>query len=81
MFYGCVCVWVGFLALGDNWQLYCKALEFYLQQVAAHSILGKSNALYSFLSSTEVQRRHNIPKHIWNNNLIRLYLFYNNKNH
>ncbi|GAA6086243.1 uncharacterized protein si:dkey-28n18.9 isoform X2 [Tachysurus ichikawai] len=44
---------LGFLALGNNWQLYCKALEFYLQQVAAHSILGKSKLLPSFLSSTE----------------------------
>ncbi|KAK3575597.1 hypothetical protein QTP86_031143, partial [Hemibagrus guttatus] len=44
---------LGFLALGDNWQLYCKALEFYLQQVAAHNILGKNKLLHSFLSSTE----------------------------
>ncbi|KAM9482863.1 sorting nexin-6 [Clarias gariepinus] len=44
---------LGFLAFGDNWQLYCRALEFYLQQVAAHSILGKSKLLHSFLSSTE----------------------------
>ncbi|KAI5615012.1 sorting nexin-5-like [Silurus asotus] len=47
---------LGFLALGNNWQLYCRALEFYLQQVAAHNILGKSKLLHSFLSSTEVQR-------------------------
>ncbi|XP_060774383.1 sorting nexin-6 isoform X2 [Neoarius graeffei] len=45
---------LGFLALGDNYQLYCRALEFYLQQVAAHSILGKSKTLHSFLSSTEL---------------------------
>lgn len=55
---------LGFLALGDNWQLYCKALEFYLQQVAAHSILGKSNALYSFLSSTELASKQRSKKGI-----------------
>lgn len=57
----CVCVCVGFLALGDNWQLYCRAVEFYLQQVAAHSILGKSPLLHNFLSSTEVPHLHHTP--------------------
>ncbi|XP_026801305.3 sorting nexin-5 [Pangasianodon hypophthalmus] len=56
---------LGFLALGDNWQLYCRALEFYLQQVAAHSILGKSKLLHSFLSSTESAGKQRSKKGIF----------------
>ncbi|KAG7326178.1 hypothetical protein KOW79_009579 [Hemibagrus wyckioides] len=56
---------LGFLALGDNWQLYCKALEFYLQQVAAHSILGKNKSLHSFLSSTELPGKQRSKKGIF----------------
>ncbi|XP_046728233.1 sorting nexin-6 isoform X2 [Silurus meridionalis] len=56
---------LGFLALGNNWQLYCRALEFYLQQVAAHSILGKSKLLHSFLSSTESSSKQRSKKGIF----------------
>ncbi|XP_072540589.1 sorting nexin-5 [Salminus brasiliensis] len=44
---------LGFLALGDEWRIYRMALELYLQQVAAHTTLNKSKALYGFLSSSE----------------------------
>uniref|UniRef100_A0A8C2BFS8 PX domain-containing protein n=1 Tax=Cyprinus carpio TaxID=7962 RepID=A0A8C2BFS8_CYPCA len=40
------------------WQRYCKALEFYLQQVAAHPTLCKCNALDSFLINSESPGRH-----------------------
>lgn len=43
----------GFLGLGE-WQLYCKVLERYLRQVAAHSILSKNKAVEIFLTSSEV---------------------------
>ncbi|XP_057183801.1 sorting nexin-5 [Triplophysa rosa] len=44
---------LGFLALGHDWQSYCKALEFYLQQVATHPILSQCKALDSFLTKSE----------------------------
>lgn len=53
------CIYVaGFLALGHDWQSYCKALEFYLQQVATHPILSKCKALDSFLTKSEVGYKH-----------------------
>jgi len=48
----------GFLALGKDWQGYCKALEFYLQQVATHPTLCKCKALDSFLNNSEVYYKH-----------------------
>ncbi|KAI5109491.1 sorting nexin-5-like [Silurus meridionalis] len=45
-----------------TWQ---RALEFYLQQVAAHSILGKSKLLHSFLSSTESSSKQRSKKGIF----------------
>lgn len=44
----------GLLATGDNWKPYCRALEAYLQQVAAHPTLNKNRDLETFLTSTEV---------------------------
>uniref|UniRef100_A0A8B9KYV2 Si:dkey-28n18.9 n=1 Tax=Astyanax mexicanus TaxID=7994 RepID=A0A8B9KYV2_ASTMX len=55
----------GFLALGDEWKIYCKALELYLQQVAAHTTLSKSKALSSFFSSTESPGKHRGKKGIF----------------
>lgn len=43
----------GFLGLGE-WQLYCKALETFLQQIASHSILSKNKAVEIFLTSSDV---------------------------
>ncbi|XP_076870673.1 sorting nexin-5 [Brachyhypopomus gauderio] len=57
---------LGFLSLGDKWQVYCKALELYLQQVAAHTILSKSKELHSFLSSSESTGKQRIKKGILN---------------
>lgn len=43
----------GFLGLGE-WQLYCKALETFVRQIAAHSILSKNKAVEIFLTSSDV---------------------------
>uniref|UniRef100_A0A8C1DK69 PX domain-containing protein n=2 Tax=Cyprinus carpio TaxID=7962 RepID=A0A8C1DK69_CYPCA len=48
------------------WQRYCKALEFYLQQVAAHPTLCKCNALDSFLINSESPGRQRGRKGIFN---------------
>uniref|UniRef100_A0A3B3V2X7 Si:dkey-28n18.9 n=1 Tax=Poecilia latipinna TaxID=48699 RepID=A0A3B3V2X7_9TELE len=48
-----------FLGLGE-WQPYCKALETFLRQVAAHSILSKNKAVEVFLTSTEVSGHSHI---------------------
>lgn len=53
-----LCMCSGFLAVGQDWQSYCKALEFYLQQVAAHPTLCKCKALDSFLINSEVCYKH-----------------------
>lgn len=45
----------GLLATGDNWKPYCRALEAYLQQVAAHPTLNKNRDLETFLTSSEVR--------------------------
>lgn len=43
----------GFLAFGE-WQPYCKALETFLRQIAAHSILSTNKAAEVFLTSSDV---------------------------
>lgn len=43
----------GFLSLGE-WQLYRKALETFLRQIATHSILSKNKAVEIFLTSSDV---------------------------
>lgn len=52
----------GFLGLGE-WQLYCRALETFLRQVATHSILGKNKAVEIFLTNSDVsgQKTNNPP--------------------
>uniref|UniRef100_A0A673LJX0 Si:dkey-28n18.9 n=1 Tax=Sinocyclocheilus rhinocerous TaxID=307959 RepID=A0A673LJX0_9TELE len=57
---------LGFLALGQDWQSYCKALEFYLQQVAAHPTLCKCKALDSFLFNSESPGKQRGRKGIFN---------------
>ncbi|XP_034724946.1 sorting nexin-6 [Etheostoma cragini] len=55
----------GFLGLGE-WQPYCKALETFLRQIAAHRILGKNKAVESFLTSSEPPGRQRVRKNIFN---------------
>uniref|UniRef100_A0A3P9BIP3 Si:dkey-28n18.9 n=1 Tax=Maylandia zebra TaxID=106582 RepID=A0A3P9BIP3_9CICH len=55
----------GFLALGEC-QPYCKALETFLQQVAAHSILSKNKAVEVFLTSSDPPGRQKVKKNIFN---------------
>ena len=40
--------------MGKDWQIYCMALETYLQQVAVHTTLNKNPNLEVFLTSSEV---------------------------
>ncbi|KAM4588467.1 sorting nexin-5 [Odontesthes bonariensis] len=56
---------LGLLALGE-WQPYCRALETFLRQVAAHCILSKNKALEVFLTSTDPPGRQKIRKNIFN---------------
>ncbi|KAL6111577.1 uncharacterized protein ACO6RY_08526 [Pungitius sinensis] len=56
---------LGFLGLGE-WQLYCKALESYLRQVAAHGILSKNKAVEIFLTSSEPLGRQRARKNLFN---------------
>lgn len=56
---------LGILGLGD-WQPYGAALETYLRQVAAHSILSKNKAVEVFLTSTEPPGRQRTKKNIFN---------------
>lgn len=49
---------VGFLAMGEDWRMYCMALETYLHQVAAHTTLSKNKCLENFLTSSEVCYYH-----------------------
>uniref|UniRef100_A0A8K9V2L4 PX domain-containing protein n=1 Tax=Oncorhynchus mykiss TaxID=8022 RepID=A0A8K9V2L4_ONCMY len=49
---------LGFLAMGEDWRMYCMALETYLQQVAAHTTLSKNKCLENFLTSSEVCYYH-----------------------
>ncbi|XP_065120575.1 sorting nexin-5 [Paramisgurnus dabryanus] len=57
---------LGFLALGQGWQSYCKALEFYLQQVATHPILSKCKPLDIFLINSESPGKQRGRKGIFN---------------
>ncbi|XP_031423119.2 sorting nexin-5 [Clupea harengus] len=56
---------LGFLALGDDWKSYCKALEIYLQQVANHSTLSKNKALESLLTNSEPPGKQRVHKGIF----------------
>uniref|UniRef100_A0A3B5MXZ0 PX domain-containing protein n=1 Tax=Xiphophorus couchianus TaxID=32473 RepID=A0A3B5MXZ0_9TELE len=56
---------LSFLGLGE-WQPYCKALETFLRQVAAHSILSKNKAVEVFLTSTEPPGRQKVRRNIFN---------------
>ncbi|KAI4892766.1 hypothetical protein NFI96_032339 [Prochilodus magdalenae] len=57
---------LGFLALADEWKLYSKALELYVQQVAAHPTLSTSKPLSSFLNSSESPGKQRGKKGIFN---------------
>ncbi|XP_030585948.1 sorting nexin-6 [Archocentrus centrarchus] len=56
---------LGFLALGE-WQPYCRALETFLRQVAAHSTLSKNKAVEVFLTSSDPPGRQKVRKNIFN---------------
>ncbi|KAM9759333.1 sorting nexin-6 [Menidia menidia] len=56
---------LGLLGLGE-WQPYCSALETFLRQVAAHSILSKNKAVEVFLTSVDPPGRQKIKKNIFN---------------
>ncbi|XP_068598271.1 sorting nexin-5 [Brachionichthys hirsutus] len=56
---------LGFLGLGE-WQPYCKALETFLQQIAAHTILSRNKAVGVFLTSTDPPGRQRVKKNIFN---------------
>nr|XP_046239957.1 sorting nexin-6 isoform X2 [Scatophagus argus] len=56
---------LGFLALGE-WQPYCKALETFLRQTAAHGILSKNKAVEIFLTSSDPPGRQRARKNIFN---------------
>ncbi|XP_056293824.1 sorting nexin-6 isoform X1 [Pseudoliparis swirei] len=56
---------LGFLGLGE-WLLYCKALESFLQQIAAHSILSRNKAVEIFLTSSDPPGRQRVRKNIFN---------------
>ncbi|XP_041639448.1 sorting nexin-6 [Cheilinus undulatus] len=56
---------LGIFGLGE-WQPYCKALETFLRQVAAHSTLSKNNAVEVFLTSSDPAGRNRVRKSIFN---------------
>ncbi|XP_035980465.1 sorting nexin-6 isoform X1 [Fundulus heteroclitus] len=56
---------LGFLGLGE-WQPYCKALETFLRQVAAHCILSKNKAMEVFLTSIDPPGRQKVKRNIFN---------------
>ncbi|XP_044206196.1 sorting nexin-32 [Thunnus albacares] len=56
---------LSFLGLGE-WQPYCTALQTFLQQVAAHSILSKNKAVEIFLTSSDPPGRQRARKNIFN---------------
>uniref|UniRef100_A0A8D0DEN4 Si:dkey-28n18.9 n=1 Tax=Sander lucioperca TaxID=283035 RepID=A0A8D0DEN4_SANLU len=49
-----------------KWQPYCKALETFLRQIAAHSILSKNKAVEIFLTSSDPPGRQRVRKNIFN---------------
>ncbi|XP_052329562.1 sorting nexin-6 [Oncorhynchus keta] len=57
---------LGFLAMGEDWRMYCMALETYLQQVAAHTTLSKNKCLENFLTSSEPPGHQRARKGIFN---------------
>ncbi|KAM3877864.1 sorting nexin-6 [Diretmus argenteus] len=57
---------LGFLAVGQEWQPYCMALETYLRLVAAHTTLNKNNGLEVFLTSSEPPGRQKVRKNLFN---------------
>ncbi|XP_028262189.1 sorting nexin-32 isoform X3 [Parambassis ranga] len=56
---------LGILGLGE-WQPYCKAMETFLRQVAAHSVLCRNKAVEVFLTSSAPPGRQKIRKNIFN---------------
>lgn len=56
---------LGFLGLGE-WEPYRKALEAFLRQIAAHSILSKNKAVEIFLTSSDPPGRQRARKNIFN---------------
>eukprot|EP00066_Takifugu_rubripes_P022772 XP_011612038.1 PREDICTED: sorting nexin-6-like [Takifugu rubripes] len=56
---------LGFLGLGE-WQIYCRALETFLQQIATHGILSKNKALEIFLTHSDPPGRQRTKKNIFN---------------
>ncbi|KAK9529149.1 hypothetical protein VZT92_013263 [Zoarces viviparus] len=56
---------LGFLGLGE-WLPYCKALESFLRQIVAHSILGKNKAVEILLTSSDPPGRQRVKKNIFN---------------
>ncbi|KAG5274304.1 hypothetical protein AALO_G00134610 [Alosa alosa] len=56
---------LGFLAMGEDWKSYCKALEIYLQQVASHSTLSKNKALDNLLTNSEPPGKQRVHKGIF----------------
>ncbi|XP_065811001.1 sorting nexin-5 isoform X1 [Labrus bergylta] len=56
---------LGLLGLGE-WQPYCKAMETFIRQVAAHSTLSKNTALEIFLTSADPPGKQKARKGIFN---------------
>ncbi|CAK6955683.1 sorting nexin-6 [Scomber scombrus] len=56
---------LGFLGLGE-WQPYRTALQSFLRQVVAHSILSKNKAVEIFLTSSDPPGRQRARKNIFN---------------
>ncbi|XP_058844853.1 sorting nexin-6-like isoform X1 [Acipenser ruthenus] len=54
------------LAMVDNWQMYCRALEEYLHLVTAHPVLVKNPAVHSFLKHREPPIKTKVKKGIFN---------------
>ncbi|TRY55009.1 hypothetical protein DNTS_020750 [Danionella cerebrum] len=57
---------LGFLGFGEDWQNYCKALEFFLQKVATHPTLCSCKALDGFLIDSESPGKQRVKKGILN---------------
>ncbi|XP_030231289.1 sorting nexin-6 [Gadus morhua] len=57
---------LGLLATGETWTPYCRALGAYLQQVAGHSLLSRTQHLETFLTSPEPPGRQKVKKGLFN---------------
>ncbi|XP_059924500.1 sorting nexin-1 isoform X2 [Gadus macrocephalus] len=57
---------LGLLATGETWTPYCRALEAYLQQVAGHSLLSRTQHLETFLTSPEPPGRQKVKRGLFN---------------